>query len=329
MSNTNVSSKNPQSVEVEYKPDMPVDRLEYNKLNPRRTDLIPEEELNLDELCSSILEVGGIIVPLVVFPEDSKFIVLDGERRLRAARKLKMKTVPVNIVPRRLSDPENLSRMFNIHMQREQWNSAARAVSLGRLAELLPGVSEEQLKTMAGMKNGEYDNAQRILSFSHELQDRAVAGELNPNYLVEMAKALEQLKKYYPDLLKKFGRDYIIGKWISKISKKVIKNNTHFRFIGRICRRVADDKARDLLVRTIDDDRFGLEEAWDEAEEEMAMDITDIFESKCNKFINDLHQLPVSRQSPIEMKELKSILGKVFAEVQSKLKAIEKWKGNH
>jgi len=328
MSSASSINKSSQSTEVEYRPDMPVEWLEYNKLNPRHTALISEEELKLDELCSSILEVGGIIVPLVVYPKNDKFIVLDGERRLRAARKLKMKTVPVNIVPRQLSDADNLSRMFNIHMQREQWNTAARAVSLGKLKEFLPGVNEEQLKTMAGMSDGEYDNAQRILSFSHELRVKAVAGELNPNYLVEMAKALENLRRYYPDIVKKHGRDYIIEKWISKVSKKIIKNNTHFRFIGRICKQLADDKARNLIERIIKDDNFGLEEAWDEAEEEMAADMTDIFESKCGKFINDLHQLPITRQSPTEIKELKIILEKVFAEIQNKLKMIDEWKGS-
>ena len=327
MSSSKVSEKSSQSAEVMYEPHMPVDQLKFNDLNPRHTDLIPEEELKLDELCSSILEVGGIIVPLVVFPEDGKFVVLDGERRLRAAKKLKMLTVPVNIIPKRLTDSENLSRMFNIHMQREQWNTAARAVSLGRLKNLLPGISEEQIKTMAGMSDGEYDNALRILSFSSDLQNNAVTGELNPNYLVEMAKALENLNRYCPDLVKKYGRDHIIEKWVSKISRKVIRNNTHFRFVGRICRRLAYDKARNLIERLVEDDSYRFEQAWDEAEEEIVADWTDILESKCEKFTNDLRQLPIGRQSSAEMKEIKRILEKVLAEVQRKLKEIDKWKG--
>jgi len=308
--------------EIEYRPDVPIDKLKYNPLNPRLTKLISEEELKLDELCSSILQVGGILVPLVVYRRNDEFIVLDGERRLRAAKKLNMPTVPVNIIPRTLSDPENLSSMFNIHLQREQWNAAARAVSLGRLEELLPELGEYQIQALTGMELVEYRNSKRILSFSKELQNKAVTGELNPNYLIEMAKALENLERYYQDILEEYGKNSIIDKWISKIDRKIIKNNTLFRIVGRICRQSTKDTATELIKRLIEDENYKFEAAWDEAEEEHAMNMTEIFKSRCERFAGDVQQFKIKTQSPAEIKEIREVLERVILEVQRKLKEI-------
>lgn len=309
--------------EIKYNPKMPVDKLVFNKLNPRLTSLIPEEELKLDELCNSILEVGGIIVPLVVFPKDDKFVVLDGERRLRAAKKLGMKTVPANIISVSLDDSQNLSRMFNIHLQREQWNAAARAVSLGKLEELLPGVSKSEIQTLAGMKDEEYGNAKRILFFPKALQEKAVSGQLNPNYLTEMSKALDSLERYYPKILKHYGKDRIIEKWMDKIDRKKIRNNTHFRIIGRICRNLSEEKAVKLIERLIEDRDYRFDEAWDEAEEELAADFIGIFESRCNRFVTDLQQFPVSRQSSAEIGAIREALKNVLNEVQKKIEQLK------
>lgn len=309
--------------EITYDPDMPIEKLEYNTLNPRLTALIPEEELKLDELCNSILEVGGILVPLVVFPQNDKFVVLDGERRLRAAKKLNMPTVPVNIIPRALNDSDNLSRMFNIHMQRERWNTAARAISLGKLEFLLPQMSQSQIESITGMDSNEYRNAQRILSFPEEVRKRAVAGQLNPNYLIEMAKAIENLERYYPEILKEYGKDLVIDKWLSKIDRKIVKNNTLFRIIGRICRNATEDKATELVKRLVEEDDYKFEDAWDEVEEELAMGLVDIFKSRCEKFVTDLRQFTKQRQSPDEIREIQELLEKVLSEVQRILKEIK------
>jgi ParB/RepB/Spo0J family partition protein len=310
--------------EIKYNPRMPVSKLVFNVLNPRLTSIVPEEELKLDELCNSILEVGGIIVPLVVFQRnDGKFVVLDGERRLRAAIKLGMKSVPVNIIAQPLDDSQNLARMFNIHLQREQWNAAARAVSLGKLKELLPKKSESEIQTLAGMKGNEYVNANRILQFSQALQEKAVSGQLNPNYLIEMSKALDSLERYYPIILKRYGRNQIIDKWTDKIYRRKIKNNTHFRIVGRICRSLSQEKAVKLIERLIEDGEYRFDEAWNEAEEELAADFTSIFESRCRRFMIDLRQFPVSRQSPSEIESIRETLKDVLNEVRMKIEQLK------
>jgi hypothetical protein len=246
---------------ITYDSAISINKLHFNDMNPRMVQSIPEKDLKLDELCRSILDVG-ILVPLVVYKrEDGDFVVLDGERRLRAALKLHLSSVPVNILPGIPSKAGNLSKMFMIHMQREPWNTAARAVSLLSLMTLIPGLSDQEYRKRAGMKINEFQNAKRIINFREEFRQRAIAGTLNPNYLIEMDRSLEDIEKYSPELMEKFGRKYIEDKWVAKIDSGIFYNNLHLRNVGTILRELTKDRAIPFIVKLIDDSSYSLEQA--------------------------------------------------------------------
>src|SRR4030066_2343011 len=98
-----------------FQKDLPIDKIRVNPLNPRK--IFREKDIN--KLCDSILEMGGILVPLVVLEvKQGDFVLIDGQRRLMAAKKLKMETVPVNTILGGMDDLRNLSTMFRIHMAR-------------------------------------------------------------------------------------------------------------------------------------------------------------------------------------------------------------------
>ena len=82
--------------------------------NPRQNI----KQRDIDKLCDSIIASDGVLVPLVVFPapEKNTYFLLDGERRLIAAKKLGLKEVPVNILPKEMASAENLATMFIIHI---------------------------------------------------------------------------------------------------------------------------------------------------------------------------------------------------------------------
>src|SRR5947209_8322029 len=102
-----------------------------NPDNPRLIFRIQE----LEELEQSI-ESQGILVPLTVFQDKSKYILLDGERRWRCARKLGLHRVPVIVQPR----PErvqNIMMMFAIHNARRDWDPLPTARKLKELEDEL------------------------------------------------------------------------------------------------------------------------------------------------------------------------------------------------
>jgi ParB/RepB/Spo0J family partition protein len=123
-----------------------VDDIVPNLYNPR--EKISRREVT--EIRDSIKEMGGILVPLVVFEKNGKFVLLDGERRWRAAKELskydpKYKEVPANIVSGPLSKNDNIRTMFNIHMERQQWSTSAIAETIGVLFQLNPDMTTKEL----------------------------------------------------------------------------------------------------------------------------------------------------------------------------------------
>lgn len=84
-------------------------------------------------LAQSIREAGGILQPLLVRRDGDKLVVLDGERRLQAARKAGLATVPVLIEAQGLSDGVVLHRQLVIDAQRVGLSPIERAQAIQRL----------------------------------------------------------------------------------------------------------------------------------------------------------------------------------------------------
>lgn len=99
--------------------------------NPRGT---VQTDASFERLVSSINEVG-ILVPLLVRELPSgKYQLVDGERRLLAAHRLRLDKVPAHVIHG--THRESLRKyMFHLHMTREQWAPLAQCKAL---AEMYP-----------------------------------------------------------------------------------------------------------------------------------------------------------------------------------------------
>src|SRR6266436_2422539 len=86
------------------------DQIERNQDNPR-TEFDPQL---LDELADSIRK-KGVLVPITVYEKAPKrYVLLDGERRWLAAKRINRQNIPAWISTR--PNPiENLEAMFHIH----------------------------------------------------------------------------------------------------------------------------------------------------------------------------------------------------------------------
>ena len=95
--------------------------------NPRREF----DETALEQLAASIKK-NGITTALTVARENGHFVLIDGERRLRAAKKAGVKEVPVLV-----RDDENaLAAALVANVQREDLNPIEEAEALRRLSEV-------------------------------------------------------------------------------------------------------------------------------------------------------------------------------------------------
>lgn len=129
------------------------------------------------ELAASI-KVHGILQPLILVKSGEKYMIVAGERRYRAAKKLGLKTVPAIV---KQFEPGILREISLIeNLQREDLNAIEEAEALRELMSF-NGYTQEQLAERIGKARSSVANALRLLTLEDEVkslvrQDRLSAG---------------------------------------------------------------------------------------------------------------------------------------------------------
>jgi ParB/RepB/Spo0J family partition protein len=148
--------------------------IELTGLNPRRDF----DDPGLKELAASI-SAHGMIEPLVV-TEDHRLIA--GERRLRAAKLLGMKTVPV--VVKDVSDDELPEIMLIENLQRKDLNCVEEAAGVAML--LAKGMTQEELAERICRSQSWVSGRARIALLPEVLKILAADGKLGPEAMTEL-----------------------------------------------------------------------------------------------------------------------------------------------
>ena len=161
----------------------PLQDIQPDPHQPRQTF----DEAALDELTASIRE-KGIIQPLVVRQRDrGGFVLIAGERRLRAATRLGLKDIPVVVKDVASEEAYELALIENI--QRQDLNAIEEASAYARLLKQ-PGMTQQSLATRLGKPRPTIANAVRLLKLAPSLQAHLADGALHAGH----ARAILSLK---------------------------------------------------------------------------------------------------------------------------------------
>lgn len=241
------------------------DLIERNPENPR---IVFDERL-MQELKESINEVG-ILVPLIVYYDDKKgkYVLLDGERRLKCARALSLKSVPANIVakPSRL---QNILKMFNIHNVRIEWGPMEIAWKLEVIMDDFKYEKEKDLVRLTSLKPAEIRKAKILLSYDKKYQGLVHKGPreggIKEDFLIELKSTLSWLEKNLSFSKKNINKfiDILIEKHRKEIIRNYVKN---FRDLNKIVKSgTPKEKVEIIIRRIIDDPNFSIEEAYEDS----------------------------------------------------------------
>src|SRR5512141_1703535 len=167
-----------------------VDLIQRNPRQPREKFDIEE----LENLAASIRE-HGIIQPLVVSPGRSGiYVLIAGERRLQAARKAGLQTVPVVI--RHATDQQLLELALIENVQRADLNAIEEAEAYQNLAKEFR-MSHETIAARVGKSRVAVTNTMRLLDASAAVKQALVDGRITEGHARAMlslsAKAQEVL----------------------------------------------------------------------------------------------------------------------------------------
>ena len=173
--------------------EIDIDKIEANPFQPR--SVFNEE--SLEELASSIKELG-IIQPITVRKVDNrKFQLISGERRLRAAQLAGLKKIPAFI---RFADDQGMLEMALVeNIQREDLDSIEIAISFQRLIEECK-LTQESMSERVGKKRSTVSNYLRLLKLPAEIQLGIRDKQISMGHaraLVNIDNEKTQLKYYY------------------------------------------------------------------------------------------------------------------------------------
>lgn len=144
------------------------DEIEINKIKPNPHQPRKHfDELTLSELAASIKE-HGILQPLIVSKTDSGYELIAGERRLKAAKKIGLKTVPAII--RTPTEQQKLELSMIENIQRHNLNPIEEATAYQKLNDHF-GMTHEQIAKKIGKSRASVTNIIRLLELPQEIQE--------------------------------------------------------------------------------------------------------------------------------------------------------------
>ncbi|NOY07634.1 MAG: ParB/RepB/Spo0J family partition protein [Spirochaetes bacterium] len=151
------------------------DSLSANPYQPRQDF----DEDNLNELADSIKQ-KGILQPVLVEPAgEGKYIIIAGERRVRAAKIAGLKRIPV--IVKQFSDEEKLEIALIENIQREDLSPIEEAYAYKRLIDI-SGLNQEEIAGKVGRKRSTVANALRLLKLPASIQDALGRGRITSGH---------------------------------------------------------------------------------------------------------------------------------------------------
>ena len=254
-------------------------KIRPNEINPRGPN-VRENDPHRENLKESILEFG-ILVPLVVRQiSDDQYELIDGERRYWIARSLRLKNVPAYIIDGAPDSKAILQRMFQIHMNRDQWGPVQQCKASEPLYSELLGKhkndSEALISEFARFTGTDRRTARNRIQFlrwpekvKHEIYtDHTKHGTYW--YVVEIEdKIVEPAQKNYPEYFAKVDadevRDFLYRKWEAKTVRAAVDVRQAVVIArSEVGTKTSRKRALKIFDRLVKDVEFTYEDAFKE-----------------------------------------------------------------
>jgi len=252
--------------------EIPPDRIKPNPDNPRL--VFREDEMR--ELMDSIREVG-IKVPVSLYEDGQWFVLIDGERRWRCAKRLNLREIPA-IVQAKPTKLENLLMMFNIHNVRVDWDPMPMAIKLKEVRDLLEKEGQptnpKELSAITGVPHATVRRALDLLDLPQKYQRMLLKEAAKPraeqrikaDLFIEIYKSLHAVERHAPQVLDAVSKTRYIESMVEKYVDGVIDNVVAYRDVSKIARAelagVDKQEAIPALVKLVKTKDYSIKDAY-------------------------------------------------------------------
>lgn len=159
----------------------------------------PQVRQHFDEdailgLARSIQETDRLLQPIRVRRDGSSYVVLDGERRVRAAKKLGLATVAAIIEDKELCLSEVLHRQLVLDCQKVHLTVVERANAIRSLIQE-SGWSASQVAQRVGISPATVTKLLAVLELPNEAQEQVAVGTLGMSTAYAIARTTDPNEK--------------------------------------------------------------------------------------------------------------------------------------
>jgi len=210
--------------------------IDFDKNNPRGETVAQITNDHEFEKLKASIEEFGILEPLIVKGNENdtnKYILIDGERRLRAARATKAITVPAIVAT---SQANGRILAYHIHKLRKEWSKITEVKSIKSIIkgiresnpDIAPGEIKKEVLQITGMRSHEAEDLIKLSHYDEKIITAAINGELSMSYLVQIeSNFVRPIKKKFPQILNKFDEDKIRQILAEKARKEKLGNTRY------------------------------------------------------------------------------------------------------
>ncbi len=171
--------------------ELPIDQIFPNPLQPR----MDFDETALVELAESI-KSQGLLQPILVVRDRNGYMLIAGERRLRASKLAGLQQIPAIVLERKPSDEKILFLALVENLQREDLDAVEEAIAYRTLAEKF-ALTQEAIAEKVGKSRSAVANAMRILRLPSVILDMIKARKISGAHaraLLEEPDAQRQIR---------------------------------------------------------------------------------------------------------------------------------------
>lgn len=208
--------------------------IDINKVQPDKEQ--PRKYFNdetLEELALSIKNVG-IISPIIVKKKGSFYEIISGERRFRAAKKLKLKKIP--IIVKEYDDLQSLEVALIENIQRENLNPIEEALTYKTFQEKF-NLNQEEIAEKVGKNRTTIANSMRLLKLDNRVQAFVTELKLSQGH----ARTLLPIE----DMDLQF-----------ELAEKIIEEQYSVRQTEELVKKILEQKNEEKKSENIDDDQY-------------------------------------------------------------------------
>lgn len=187
-----------------------ISSIQTNPFQPRHRF----QEDRVDELARSIRE-KGILQPLLVRRRGESYELIAGERRLRAAQRAGMDTVPITV--RDVADEEMLELALIENIQREDLTPIEEARAYKTLIDELH-ITQQDLSDRIGRDRSTIANSIRLLQLPDGIQADIESGAISAGHARALAMAQSDSARL--DLAKRVVRERLSVRQTERIARQ-------------------------------------------------------------------------------------------------------------